>query len=175
MYILIATVCIFALVLIAYIVYSKDGNVSNDKVINASDYSKGVHFKNADDMQRKFKEAYLWACDVFGVSENVYYGLESDCNKHPSLGVVFFTYYSVSHYPSMHHPYGLETHYKISDWDDVKQQTKFAKEFIENVNSVRYALDSEEIKLFKKYQISYKSLLTNKFEVNNMKLFSLPK
>lgn len=131
-------------------------------------------FKNADDMQRQFKEAYLWACSVFGVKENVYDTLDEDCAKYPNLGVVYHTYYTVSGSTYSHYPNIPQTNNRVRTWDDVTQQENFVIEFLGIVNKLRNCIDDEEVKLFTKYNIPFKNLLTREFEVNTMKLFSLP-
>lgn len=130
-------------------------------------------FKNADDMQRQFLEAYTWTCNVFGVRKNVYDGLDEKISEYPSLGVNYFTYYYVSKY-SENYPNIPQTNSSIRTWDNVTQQEKFVVEFLGIVNRLRNRIDDEEVKLFTKYNIPFKNLLTREFEVNTMKLFSLP-
>lgn len=77
---------------VGFLIYNADTKGDNQGVV----LPIKQRFKNADDMQMQFKEAYLWACSVFGVKKNVYDTLDEDCVKYPSLGVVYHTYYEVS-------------------------------------------------------------------------------
>lgn len=146
---------------------------------NTKDDNQGVvlpikqRFKNAGDMQRQFLEAYIWACVVFGVRKNVYDDLDEKINEYPRLGISYFTYYYVSKY-SENYPNIQKTVNGIRTWDDVTQQEKFVIEFLGIVNKLRNSMDAEEFKLFTKYNIPFRNLLTREFEVNTMKLFSLP-
>ena len=146
---------------------------------NTKDVNQGVvlpikqRFKNADDMQRQFLEAYIWACVVFGVRKNVYDILDEGVSEYPSLGINYFTYYYVSKY-SENYPNIHKTNSSIRTWDNVTQQENFVIEFLGIVNKLRNSIDAEEVKLFTKYNIPFKNLLTREFEVNTMKLFSLP-
>lgn len=126
-----------------------------------------------DDMQRKFKECYLWASEVFGVSNNVYDDLDAEVKRCPRLGVRYFTYYYASKYANRY-PRIQKTVNVVSDEDDINQCERFANEFINIVEGLKAQIDEDELKLFKKYDIYFKNLLTSKFEVDNMKLFSLP-
>ncbi len=125
------------------------------------------------DLHKRFKDAYLWACEMFGVHHNLYKELESNILQHSSLGMDYFTYYYASKY-SNYYPRIEMCKNRISIWDSPKQQSLFANEFINIVNGMRNKVDSEEIKLFNKYQISFDSLLTREFKVDTMKLYSLP-
>lgn len=155
---------------VGFLIYTSD----------TKDDSQGVvlpiksKFKNADDMQRQFLEAYIWACNMFGVKKNVYDTLYEDCVKYPSLGVVYHTYYEVSTSTYSCYPNIPQTNSSIRAWDNVTQQEKFVIEFLGIVNKLRNRIDVEEIKLFSKYNIPFKNLLTREFKVDNMQLFSLP-
>lgn len=159
-----------ALGFVGFLIYNADTKDDNQGVV----LPIKQRFKNADDMQRQFKEAYLWACNVFGVKKNVYDTLDEDCAKYPSLGVVYHTYYEVSTSTYSCYPNIPQTNSRILVWDDVTQQEKFVVEFLGVVNKLRNCIDDEEVKLFTKYNIPFKNLLTREFEVNTMKLFSLP-
>ena len=125
-----------------------------------------------DALQAKFKENYLWACDVFGVKENVYDSLAKDVKRCPSLGVVYFTYYYVSQY-SEHYPKIERCLNHISDWNNTKQQEAFANEFISIVQQLRSDFDLGEYELLNKYNLFDKNTLTKKFEVDTIQLFKL--
>lgn len=155
---------------VGFLIYSADTKDDNQGVM----LPIKQRFKNADDMQRQFKEAYLWACEMFGVKENVYDTLDEDCAKYPSLGVMYHTYYTVSGSTYYCYPNIPQTNNRVRTWDDLTQQEKFVVEFLEIVNKLRNRIDAEEVKLFTKYNIPFKNLLTREFEVNTMKLFSLP-
>ncbi len=130
-------------------------------------------FKNAKDMQNQFLEAYMWTCCVFGVRKNVYDSLDRNISEYPSLGINYFTYYYVSKY-SENYPNICQTVSSIYVWDSVTEQENFVIEFLGIVNKLRNRIDVEEIKLFSKYNIPFKNLLTREFKVDNMQLFSLP-
>lgn len=124
------------------------------------------------ELQAKFKENYLWACEVFGVRESVYDTLAAEVKRYPRLGVVYFTYYYVSKY-STHYPKIERCLNHISDWEDTKQQEVFANEFISIAERLRSNFDLDEYELLNKYNLFDKSTLTKKFEVDNMQLFQL--
>lgn len=130
-------------------------------------------FSNKHDLQEQFKEAYLWACKTFGVTENVYKSLESDIKSYPILGVPYFTYYHVSKYQG-HYPNIPRVSSSVNTWGDRDQQRKFALEFISLVNSMRTRLDVEDFELFNKYEIPFKNLLTKEFKVDKLSLHRLP-
>jgi hypothetical protein len=159
-----------ALGFVGFLIYNADTKDDNQGVV----LPIKQRFKNADDMQRQFLEAYIWACNVFGVKKNVYDTLYENCVKYPSLGVVYHTYYEVSTSTYSHYPNIPQTNNKVRTWDNVIQQEKFVIEFLGIVNKLRNSIDAEEVKLFTKYNIPFKNLLTREFEVNTMKLFSLP-
>lgn len=168
-------VILFLIVLCAlgfagFLIYNADTKDDNQGVV----LPIKQRFKNADDMQEQFKEAYLWACSVFGVYESVYDSIayKSDCFR--SLGIEYFTYYKVSEYRCLHYPYMSEIEERITDWRSSNQQEEFALGFISKINSIRNRVDVEEIRLFSKYNIPFKNLLTREFKVDNMQLFSLP-
>lgn len=158
-----------ALGFVGFLIYNADTKDDNQGVV----LPIKQRFKNADDMQRQFKEAYLWACAVFGVRKSVYDVLDKNISEYPSLGIRYFTYYYVSKY-SENYPNIPQTNSSIHTWGDVTQQEKFVIEFLGIVNKLRNCIDAEEVKLFTKYNIPFKNLLTREFEVNTMKLFSLP-
>lgn len=160
--------CVLAFV--GFIIYSVDTNKSNQGIILPTKQ----RFKSADDMQEQFKEAYLWACSVFGVYESIYDSIAYKSNCFGSLGIEYFTYYKVSEYRCLHYPYMGEIEERIIDWRSSKQQEEFALGFISKINSIRNRVDVEEIRLFSKYNIPFKNLLTREFKVDNMQLFSLP-
>lgn len=157
-----------ALGFVGFLIYTSDTKDDNQGVV----LPIKQRFKNADDMQRQFKEAYLWACVVFGVRKSVYDVLDENISEYPSLGINYFTYYYVSKY-SENYPNIPQTNSYIRTWDNFIQQEKFVIEFLGIVNKLRNRIDVEEVKLFTKYNIPFKNLLTREFEVNNMKLFSL--
>lgn len=159
-----------ALGFVGFLIYSADTKGGNQGVV----LPIKQRFKNADDMQRQFLEAYIWACCVFGVHENIYDNMNNEPRIARSLGVEYYTYYKVSEYRSLYYPYMSSIPEKITQWKDVEQQEKFAFGFISKVDRIRKSLDAEEVKLFTKYNIPFKNLLTREFEVNTMKLFSLP-
>lgn len=128
--------------------------------------------KSGAKLRRKFKDSYLWACDTFGVSVNVYEELEDNMIRW-SLGEDYFTLYYTSYYGE-YYPRIQRCKNRISDHRSSKQMELFANEFINVVESMRNIIDSQELELFKKYGISYKNLLTQTFQVDNMKLYSLP-
>lgn len=134
-------------------------------------------FKGEEDMQAQFKEAYLWACDVFGVRENVYDNLNQNLKKrirHKSLGVRWFTYGYVSRYTFLHYPMMPRIPYEIKCENNELQVKTFVTEFIALVDSYRNNLSDEDIELFLKYNINYQLLLTTRFEVDTMQLYQLP-
>lgn len=160
--------CVLAFV--GFIIYSVDTNKSNQGIILPTKQ----RFKSADDTQEQFKEAYLWACSVFGVYESIYDSIAYKSNCFRSLGIEYFTYYKVSEYRCLYYPYMSEIEERITDWRSSKQQEEFALGFISKINSIRNRVDVEEIRLFSKYNIPFKNLLTREFKVDNMQLFSLP-
>lgn len=157
------------LTLVGFIIYRDDTDKANRAVISTTK----PKFKNTKDMQNKFLEAYMWACCVFGVRKNAYDSLDRNISEYPILGINYFTYYYVSKY-SENYPNICQTVSSIYVWDDVTQQEDFVIEFLGIVNKLRNRIDVEEIKLFSKYNIPFKNLLTREFKVDNMQLFSLP-
>lgn len=125
------------------------------------------------DLHKRFKDAYLWACEVFGVRENVYDELEYNIGRYPSLGLHHFTFYYVSRY-SFNYPRMQQCKKVLSTWASVDEMEDFAEEFINLVNGMRNNVDSEDLSLFNRYHIPIKKLLTTEFEIDNMKLYSLP-
>ena len=157
-------------VIVGCIIGSNLGN--KEQNISPTTIPKNTWY-TGDDMQRKFKECYLWASEVFGVSNNVYDNLDAEVKRYPRLGVRYFTYYYASKH-SGSYPRIQRTVNVVSDEDNINQCEKFANEFINIVEGLKAQIDDDELKLFKKYDIYFKNLLTRKFEVDNMKLFSLP-
>lgn len=158
-----------ALAFLGYNIYSCDnGTKDTPSKLN-------LNFESEGRLHERFKEAYLWSCKVFGVSENVYDNLEDELRAYPSLGIGYFVYYYASRYPRKY-PRMVRCQTLITDYcyKDSKKIREFANEFINIVNSVRKKVDEEEIVLFNKYDIPFKHLLTEAFEVDNMKLYSLP-
>lgn len=123
-------------------------------------------------LQAKFKENYLWACEVCGVEKNLYDELTDNCIRHPILGIKYFTYYCTSDY-SRYYPNISKCKNKIRDWDNTSQQESFANEFITIVEKLRSNFDLDVYELLNKYNLFDRSVLTKKFEVDNMQLFQL--
>lgn len=156
----------FLLIFTIYMILKED---TKTKVVK-----KDCNIKSKDELHKKFKESYLWACEVFGVSENVYDTLDKELSEYKALGRDYFIFYYVSKY-SHKYPITLpRCRNSIKDWKSFEQQKSFANEFINIVESMRNKIDSQELELFKKYGINYKNLLTETFQVDNMKLYSLP-
>lgn len=134
------------------------------------------------DVMQEFKDAYLWASGVFGVNRCVYQRMTQEDQKHIEyFGVRYFTTYYVNKYPHMYSPlYRLSNcelpdiiRYGVGDEIFENQCEEFELWFIGVVNEMKQAVDGEDIALFAKYGIGYKKLLTSKFEVDTMALFSI--
>ena len=162
-------IVVCSLAFVGFIIYLVDTNKADQGIILPTK----PKFKNAKDMQNQFLEAYMWTCCVFGVRKNVYDSLDRNISECPSLGINYFTYYYVSKY-SENYPNICQTVSSIYVWDSVTEQENFVIEFLGIVNKLRNRIDVEEIKLFSKYNIPFKNLLTREFKVDNMQLFSLP-
>lgn len=159
------TIIVCTLAFIGFLIYrSKDDETV--EVIHST-------FLNKHDLQEQFKEAYLWACETFGVYKNVYGTLENDLIGYKTLGVPYFTYYCISHYSS-NYPNIPHTTSKIRTWDNKAQQRTFALEFISLVNSMRTRVDTEDFELFNKYEVPFKNLLTKEFKVDKLSLHHIP-
>lgn len=165
---------ILVLLVIALTMYLlTKGKVEGDNDERPYIYPK-FKFKGEDEMQEVFKEAYLWACNTFGVKKNAYDELQSNLKEYPSLGIDYFTYYYVSEYPSRYPKYIPDIKNKIREHSSIPQQFNFVVEFLTIVDNLRCKVDEDELKLFNKYNIDIKYLLTNEFEVDKLSLYSLP-
>lgn len=159
------TIIFCTLVFIGFLIYRSEDEESGGIV--------SPTFSNKHNLQEQFKEAYLWACETFGVHKNVYDTLDEDVRRYSGLGIPYFTYYHVSHY-SGYYPNMPCTASKIQTWGDEAQQRAFALEFISLVNSMRTRLDVEDYELFNKYKIPFKNLLTKEFKVDKLSLHQIP-
>lgn len=142
---------------------------ANDSGGLSKNLSKFKH-KSLDE---RFEEAYLWACDVFGVSDNVYDTLENNMKTYRSLGRPYFTYHNVSEYEHYYPRKIPRCENRIKEWEDNSQIKAFANEFIGVVNSIKQQIDQEDLKLLKEYGVNTKYLLTNEFKVDKLKLFNI--
>lgn len=127
-----------------------------------------VRTSGLNTLKAEYKANYLWACKIFGVSNNVFtdtseteYGGRYWLYNHVMvMGDSFRVKYSYPHnlpFPKT----------RISGTDVCKDEKaptwvySFMVEFNEIVNKVRDFHDSEDIKLYIKYGISYKCLMKN--------------
>jgi hypothetical protein len=124
------------------------------------------------DIDKEFKEAYLWACDTFGVIDHIFDRLEDNMRGYTELGYDYFVYYYASEYLRYYPKYIPKPKTKVTSSNRRKDGIKFAQEFIDIVNDIRASIDTETLTLMSKYDVDYKKLLTNKFEVDNMQLFN---
>lgn len=127
-----------------------------------------VRTSGLENLKAEYKASYLWACKTFGVSSNVFtdtseieYGGRYWLYNHVMvMGDSFRVKYKYPH----NLPFPKTKIYGTECCRDKEAPTwvySFMVEFNEIVNKVRDFHDSEDIKLYIKYGVSYKCLMKN--------------
>lgn len=127
-----------------------------------------VRTSGLENLKAEYKANYLWACSMFGVSSNVFtdtseteYGGRYWLYNHVMImGTGFGTKYKYPH----NLPFPKTKIYGTECCHDKEAPTwvySFMVEFNEIVNRVRDFHNSEDIRLYIKYGVSYKCLMKN--------------
>ncbi|QEP53299.1 hypothetical protein BS46_gp117 [Acinetobacter phage BS46] len=127
-----------------------------------------VRTSGLENLKAEYKANYLWACKTFGVSNNVFtdtseteYGGRYWLYNHVMVMGDHFRFKYI--YPH-NLPFPKTKIYETTCCQDKEAPTwvySFMVEFNEIVNRVRDFHDSEDIKLYIKYGVSYKCLMKN--------------